>query len=78
VGLGAEIRLTRRFTISPMITIAGGVLTDTSGNIAFGPHQGDGLTGPPFVGNGSIPDFSQTDYYAFVLGCGAHFDLIGD
>jgi hypothetical protein len=78
LGLGAEIRLTRRFTISPLVTIADGVLTDTSGNIAFGPHQGDGLTGPPFVGNGNVPDLATANYYAIVFGCGAHFDLIGD
>lgn len=78
VGLGAEIRLTRRFTISPLITIADGVLTDTSGNIAFGPHQGDGLTGPPFVGNGNVPDLATANYYAVVFGCGAHFDLLGE
>jgi hypothetical protein len=78
IGLGAEIRLSTRFTISPLVTISDGILTDTSGNVAFGPRQGDGLTGPPFVGNGSVPDFAQTNYYAIVFGCGAHFDLIGD
>jgi hypothetical protein len=78
IGLGAEIRLTTRFTISPLVTISDGILTDTSGNVAFGPHQGDGLTGPPFVGNGSVPAVAQTNYYAIVFGCGAHFDLIGD
>jgi hypothetical protein len=78
LGIGAEIRLAKRFTLSPMITFSDGVLTDTSGTVSYGPHQGDGMTGPPYVGSGNVPDFAQTNYFSFVLGCGAHFDLIGD
>jgi hypothetical protein len=77
IGLGAEIRLAPRFTLSPLITISGGTLTDTSGNISFGPNQPDGQSGPPYNGDGSIPSYAQTTYYAVVLGCGAHFDLFG-
>ncbi len=77
VGLGAEIRVTSRFALSPLITISGGTLTDTSGSISFGPNQSDGQTGPTFTGSGTIPSFAQTSYYAVVFGCGAHFDLFG-
>ena len=77
VGLGAEIRLTNYLTLSPLITVSGGTLTDTSGSISFAPNQPDGLSGPPFEGNGTIPSYAQTSYYAVVLGCGAHFDLFG-
>jgi hypothetical protein len=77
LGLGAEIRVTSEFTLSPLVTISGGMLTDTSGNISFAPNQPDGQTGPAFTGSASIPSFAQSNYYAFVLGCGAHFDLFG-
>lgn len=77
VGLGAEIRVTNYFTLSPLITISGGALTDTSGSISFAPNQPDGQSGPPFTGDGTIPSYAQTSYYAVVLGCGAHFDLFG-
>jgi hypothetical protein len=78
LGLGAEIRLSTRFTLTPMLTLSGGTLTDTSGSVTFAPNQGDGLAGTPsYVNNGQITGDSQKTYEAFVLGCGAHFDLIG-
>ena len=78
LGLGAEIRLTTHFTLTPMLTISGGTLTDTSGSINFGPNQGDGQTGTPdYVNHGQIPSSAQAPYAAFVIGCGAHFDLLG-
>jgi hypothetical protein len=87
LGLGAEIRISNRLAISPMITLSGGTLTDTSGNISFSPNQGDGMTGPGtvqpngalllFSNNQNIPSGAQTSYYAIVVGCGAHFDLFG-
>jgi hypothetical protein len=78
LGLGAEIRISTRFTLTPMLTISGGTFTDTSGSINFGPNQGDGLTGTPsYVNNGQIASDYQKTYEAFVIGCGAHFDLIG-
>ncbi len=78
LGLGADIRLANHFTLSPMLTVSGGTLTDTSGSIGFGPNQGDGLTGTPdYVNHGQIPTNQQATYAAFVLGCGAHFDLFG-
>jgi hypothetical protein len=87
LGLGAEIRVNNRFAVSPMITLSGGTLTDTRGNISFAPNQGDGQTGPgttlqsgafvPFVGNQNIPSGARTSYYAIVVGCGGHVDLLG-
>jgi hypothetical protein len=76
LGLGAEIRLSTLLTLSPMITISGGSVTDTSGNITFAPNQGDGLTGPLFHDNASTAG-SQASYYSFVIGCGVHVDLFG-
>jgi hypothetical protein len=78
LGLGAEIRINNRFAISPMATLSGGSLTNTSGNVAFAPNQGDGQAGPPFTGNGNIPGWAQTSYYAIVLGCGGHVDFFGN
>jgi len=75
LGVGAEIRINRRFAVSPMVTFSGGTLTDTRGFISFAPNQGDGQSGPLYQGNGAIP--GQTTYTAFMLGCGGHVDLLG-
>lgn len=78
LGLGADIRFTDYFTLSPMITLSGGSLTDTSGSVGFASGQSDGQTGtPPQVSNGQIPGPWQSSYYSIILGCGAHFDLFG-
>jgi hypothetical protein len=77
LGLGAEVRVNDRFTASPMLTISGGSLTDTSGSISFAPGQGDGQTGPLYTGDSGIPGFARTSYLAIVLGCGGHLDLFG-
>lgn len=77
LGLGAEIRVHNHFAVSPMLTLSGGTMTDTSGNVSFAPNQGDGQKGPPFTGNGNIPGWAQTSYYAIFIGCGVHADLFG-
>jgi hypothetical protein len=87
LGLGAEVRVNNYFAVSPMLTLSGGTLTDTSGNISFAPNQGDLQTGPgtilpgggflPFVQNQNIPSGAQTTYIAVVVGCGGHIDLFG-
>jgi hypothetical protein len=77
LGLGVDLRVHRRITISPMATLSGGSLTDTRGNVAFAPNQGDGLTGPTFTNGSSIPSNSQAGYYAITVGCGIHADLLG-
>jgi hypothetical protein len=77
LGLGAEVRINDRFTVSPMVTLSGGSLSDTSGNVSFAPNQGDGMSGPPFNGSGNVPGWARTSYYAVFVGCGAHVDLFG-
>jgi len=78
LGLGADIRFTDYFTISPMVTLSGGTLTNTSGSVQFAPNQSDMQGGTPAqVNSGQIPSSWQSNYYAIVLGCGAHFDLFG-
>jgi hypothetical protein len=81
LGLGVDIRLTSHFTLSPLLTISGGKLTDSGGSpngVSFAPNQGDGLTGTPsYVNGGQIQQAYQTSYESVVVGCGAHFDLLG-
>jgi hypothetical protein len=78
LGLGADIRFTDYFTISPMVTLSGGTLTDTTGSVAFASGQSDQQTNTnQVIPNNQIPSTLQTNYYAIVLGCGAHFDLFG-
>jgi hypothetical protein len=76
LGLGVDIRLSNRVTLSPLLTISGGTLTDTNGSVGYAPNQGDNLSGTPF-GNGSIPQSDRTSYESIVIGCGAHVDLFG-
>ncbi len=78
LGLGADIRFSSYFTISPMVTLSGGTFTGTSGSVNFASGQSDGQTGTPsYVNNGQVPSSYQTNYYTVILGCGAHFDLFG-
>jgi hypothetical protein len=77
LGFGVEARITRQLTVSPAITLSGGTLTDTSGSVRFGPVQGDGQTGPLFVQGAPIPQSDQASYFAVVIGCGVHADLLG-
>jgi hypothetical protein len=74
LGFGADIRVSTRLTVSPMINLTGGTLTDTSGYIAFAPGQADQKTHPLL---GAIPSGAQDTYFAVVLGCNAHVDLFG-
>ncbi|MDP8999798.1 MAG: hypothetical protein M3O46_06780, partial [Myxococcota bacterium] len=73
LGFGAEIRLGPRVAVSPMLTLSGAALTDTSGNIQFALNQPDHQTHPLYQGNGPIPGAAQQSYFAIVLGCGVHF-----
>jgi hypothetical protein len=77
VGVGADVRLSNLFTLSPLLTLSGGTLSNTSGYVAYAPNQGDGVTGTPSFQGGSIPGNDQATYYAVALGCAAHFDLFG-
>jgi hypothetical protein len=70
LGLGAEIRLSTRFVLSPLAYVSGGVMTTNSGTVMFR----DGTT-PPFTNGANITD--QRGYLVLGIGIGAHFDLIG-
>jgi hypothetical protein len=75
-GVGAEIRFSTLFTLSPLAWVTQGSMSDTSGNVAFGPGgSGDGLTSPTYKNGQPIND--QRSYFAIGLGCGAHFDIFG-
>jgi hypothetical protein len=77
LGLGADIRFTSYFTISPMVTLSGGTLSDTSGSVPFAGNQSDQAPGTPdYVNHGQIPGQYQTNYFSITIGCGAHFDLL--
>jgi hypothetical protein len=75
LGLGAEIRISTLFVISPMAQLSGGTMTDTSGSVTYAPNQGDGLTHPTYQ-NGQVIN-AQRGYLILGLGCGAHFDFFG-
>ena len=74
VGVGVDVRLTNTFALSPLLTLSGGSLANTSGSVTYGPNQGDGVLKTPDF-KGSIPGSDQSTYYAVVIGCGGHFDL---
>jgi hypothetical protein len=77
LGLGAEIRISTLFVISPMATLSGGAMSDTQGNVPFssaGVGAGN-LTGPTFHDGKQIQD--QRGYIVVGLHCGAHFDIFG-
>ncbi len=75
LGLGAEIRISTLFVISPMAQLSGGTMTDTKGSITYAPNQGDALTHPTFQNDQQI--IAQRGYLILGLGCGAHFDFFG-
>jgi hypothetical protein len=70
LGLGAEIRVMTLFTLEPVLSISGGSLNDTEGNITFS----DGKK-PPYTNGKTIDD--QRPYVMLSLGVGAHFDFFG-
>jgi hypothetical protein len=77
LGLGAEIRITTLFTLSPMAYISGGQMTDTQGQVTYSVQGStDGITRPPYT-SGTIPGYGQTSYVVVGIGCGAHFDIFG-
>ena len=81
LGLGAEIRFSKLFTLSPMARISVGQMADSSGNIDYGPGQGDAQTGTSFKSNqagvsGQIGD-NPVNYVNIGIGCGGYFDFFG-
>jgi hypothetical protein len=75
LGLGAEIRLSTLFTLSPIARISFGQMTDSTGGITYAANQADKQTGVSFAG-GQI-NYSPREYFVFGLGCGAQFDFFG-
>ncbi len=75
LGLGAEIRLSTLFTLTPIAKLSVGQMDDTSGAIGYGKNQGDGQTGTTFY-NGAIGQ-SPRNYVVVGLGCSANFDFFG-
>ncbi len=77
LGLGAEIRLSTLFVLSPLVSISTGYMSDTQGNVNFSAQGSaiDGVRSPPYTNGTSIGD--QRGYLTVSLTCGAHFDLFG-
>ena len=74
LGLGAEIRISTLFVISPMATLSGGAMTDTEGNTTF--TAGDPTIRSPVYHDGQQIG-NQRGYIVVGLHCGAHFDIFG-
>ena len=76
LGLGAEIRISTLFVISPMATLSGGAMSDTSGTTSFSTAgSGDGITHPTYQGGKQVDN--QRGYIVLGIHCGAHFDIFG-
>jgi hypothetical protein len=76
LGLGAEIRISTLFVISPMAHLSGGAMDDTSGTVAYSADGSkDGLTQPTYRNNDGV--LTQRGYLIVGIGCGAHFDIFG-
>lgn len=73
LGLGAEIRLHTRFTLSPLASISAGSMNDAHGKVTFN----DGRQPQYSALNRETIDASRP-YVALQIGLGFHFDLIGD
>lgn len=81
LGLGAEIRFSKLFTLSPMARISVGQMSDSQGSITYGAGQGDGQTSTSFKANqggvaGQIGD-NPVNYVTVGLGAGGYFDFFG-
>jgi hypothetical protein len=80
LGLGAEIRIATLFAITPLLSLSGGSLSDSEGDIKFGcaPNCDNGINGPTYAKStrGSVIDQSRT-YVVLSAGVGVHFDVFG-
>lgn len=83
LGLGAEIRLHTRFTLSPLASISAGAMNDAKGTVGFNFTRPDAFG----IESGARPKYSNSGretveesrpYIALMIGCGFHFDLLGD
>ena len=76
LGLGAEVRISTLFVISPMATLSGGAMSDTDGNVQFSSAgSGDGIKSPIYHDGKQIGN--QRGYVIVGIHCGAHFDIFG-
>jgi hypothetical protein len=76
LGVGTEIRMSRSFVLSPLVTLSSGTMGSSEGTIDYGPvGSRDGITRPRYTGGARI-DETRT-YVVFSAGLGAHFDLFG-
>lgn len=77
LGLGAEIRVTTLFTVSPLLSISSGAFDGTDGNVAFAcaPNCPDAINGPTYA-NGQDIDKGRA-YVVLSAGVGLHFDVLG-
>ncbi len=76
LGLGAEIRISTLFVISPMAHLSGGAMDNTSGTVGFSADGSkDGIKEPTYRNNDNI--LTQRGYLIVGIGCGAHFDVFG-
>jgi len=83
LGLGAEIRLHTRFVLSPLASISAGAMNDASGTVSYNFRRNDafGLDvpgRPVYSVSGRESIESSRPYIALMIGCGFHFDLLGD
>ena len=83
IGLGAEIRVHTRFVISPLASISAGSMNDAKGSVDFNFQQADlfgveGQARPRYSLSGRESIEASRPYVALMIGCGFHFDLIGD
>jgi hypothetical protein len=74
LGLGAEIRLSTLFVLSPLASISTGAMTDTSGSVGFS-NTLNGSNAPRYQNGASIDD--QRGYVMVSLTLGGHFDVFG-
>ena len=75
LSLGAEIRLSTLFVLSPLVSISTGVMDDTEGTTTFQSSVGLSGKAPPFVNGASIND--SRGYVTVGVGVGGHFDVFG-
>jgi hypothetical protein len=76
LGLGAEIRISTLFVLSPMATLSGGAMSDTDGHVTFSTEGSkDAITSPTYQDGKQIA--AQRGYIVVGIHCGAHFDVFG-
>src|SRR5262249_41432400 len=75
LGLGAEIRISTLFVLSPLATISTGVMNDTEGTVTYDQPASDGRRTPPYTNGKTIDD--SRGYVIVGIGVGAHFDVFG-